>query len=149
MPPWIPGTGIYTTTTAAPFTVTYDTTATTAPVTYYTMTYDANQTDETCMEEEYDFGIGDIVRIKDRDDIPDDVYFGWDENMAQWCGQEFVIAGVEGLLEEPRLIFEDASEEMKCYSWGADMVEYVGSIGSQKELSNEEMNNWNTLMNQV
>jgi hypothetical protein len=38
---------------------------------------------------------------------------------------------------------------MKCYFWGADMVEYVGSVGSEKELSGEDINDWNKLMNQI
>jgi hypothetical protein len=102
------------------------------------------------MEEKYHFQVGDVVRIKDRDKIDlNHVYFGWDENMERWCGQEFVIADIRGAKDEPRLYFQDASEDMKCYFWGADMVEYVGSVGSEKELSGEDINDWNKLMNQI
>lgn len=129
-------------TTATPFT----TTAATTPI--INTTAPTIRMDETYMEEAYGFQVGDVVRIKDRNKIPDDVYFGWDENMEQWCGQEFVIAEIKGHQEEPRLIFQDASEEMKGYFWGADMVELVSPIES-KELSNEAINDWNKLMNQI
>ena len=139
MPPWIPTNNwVYVTTTPA------TTAATTIPITTTTTT----RMDETFMEEECEFQVGDVVRIKDRDKIPDDVYFGWDEDMAQWCGQEFVIVKITDQ-GGPRLYFQDASEEMKGYFWGTDMVELVSSIKSQKELSNEDINDWNTLMNQI
>lgn len=130
-------------TTATPFT----TTATTTPI--INTTAPTIRMDETYMEEAYEFRVGDVVRIKDRNKIPDDVYFGWDENMTQWCGQEFVIAEINKTYGETRLIFEDTPAEMLCYSWGTDMVELVNPIESQKELSNEEINDWNTLMNQI
>ena len=73
----------------------------------------------------YDYQVGERVRIRAKEDIPEDCYHGWNALMNQWCGQEFTISYISkgNLFNAKDVEFYAMPREMLLWEWSTDMIE--------------------------
>ena len=65
---------------------------------------------------------GDIVRIRNEEEIPVDVTFGWNEDMNMFSDMHFVIKQIYG---NGKVTFYDMSNEMQQWNWHVDMIKHI------------------------
>lgn len=80
--------------------------------------------------ENYEYHVGDRVRIRAKEDIPEYCYHGWNDLMNQWSGQEFEIS----VLISKDVEFFAMPRDMKIWKWSTDMIEPITSPIQESEL---------------
>lgn len=96
-----------------------------------------------------EYHVGDTVRILDRETIEekrerDQILFSWNDDMFEFCDQEYVITSIEerGAPNRLQYYFANMSAAMRNYMWSADMFELAWPV---QPVQPEE---WLTLMNE-
>ena len=65
---------------------------------------------------------GDVVKIRNEEEIPVDVTFGWNEDMNMFSDMRFVIKQIYG---NGKVTFYDMSNEMQQWNWHVDMIKHI------------------------
>ena len=85
--------------------------------------------------ENYEYHIGDRVRIRAKEDIPEYCYHGWNDLMNQWSGQEFEISALEGSpFNSKDVLFYAMPRDMMIWKWSTDMIEPITNPIQESEL---------------